>query len=115
MFQKTNHHVITIYVAAVDANNVPVGGLKMVGDHAPSNNHAESGPSDYGRWSVVNCLDCDYIKQGNLKFEPGLFEDGTWTVYLADQNGTQLSEKIPLSYSSDQNQWVWDFLFFQQK
>jgi hypothetical protein len=112
--QKTNYHVITIYVAAVDANNTPIGGLKMVGDHTPSGMHAESALSDWN-WSVANCLNCDYVKQGNLKFEPGPQTDGTWDIYLADANGTRLSKTIPLSYSSDPQQWVYDFLILQKK
>lgn len=113
-FQKTNYHNITIYVAIVDANNVPIGGLKMVGDHVPSGMHTESPLSDW-QWSAANCLGCNYIKQGNLKFEPGPFIDGTWNIYLADGNGTKLSEIIPLSYSSNPDQWVWDFLLLQHK
>jgi hypothetical protein len=112
-FQHTNYHVITIYVAAVSAGNVPIGGVKIVGDHVPSGMHAESGLSDWN-WSVVNCLDCDYIKQGNLKFEPGTFADGTWNIYLADENGTPLSAVVPLSYSADPSQWVWDFVVFRR-
>ena len=113
-FQKTSYHIITIYVAAIDANNVPVGGLKLVGDHVPSGEHAESVLSDWS-WSTANCLNCDYVKQGNLKFEPGAYVDGTWNIYLADDNGTPLSDVIPLSYSSDPQQWVWDFLILQKK
>ncbi|GAB4440326.1 MAG: hypothetical protein Fur0044_36820 [Anaerolineae bacterium] len=112
-FQRTNYHVITIYVAAVSAGNVPIGGIKVVGDHVPSGRHAESGPSDWN-WSAVNCLECDYIKQGNVKFEPGTFEDGVWNIYLADQSGTPLSPVVPLSYSADPEKWVWDFVLFRK-
>jgi hypothetical protein len=112
-FQKTNHPAIVVYVAITDANNVPVGGLKVVGDHS-SGQHVESAQSDW-RWSVVNCLDCSYAKQGNLKFEPGSFIDGTWNIYLADSNGTQLSKVVPLAYSADPAQWVWDFIIFKKK
>jgi hypothetical protein len=113
-FQKTTNHVINIYAAIVSEGNVPIGGLKLVGDHVPSGTHVESGLSDW-HWSVVNCLDCDYVKQGNIKFEPGSFSDGTWSVYLADESGTQLSKAVPLSYSTDPNQWVWDFIIFKKK
>jgi hypothetical protein len=113
-FQKTTYHVINIYVAAVTANNVPIGGLKVVGDHVPTGAHAESGLSDWN-WSVVNCLDCSYIKQGNIKFEPDTFSDGVWNIYLADPNGTQLSPVVPLPYSADPEQWVWDFIIFKKK
>ena len=113
MFQRTNYHVINVYVAAVTADNVPIGGLKLVGDHVPSGTHIESGPSDW-HWSVVNCLDCSYIKQGNVKIELGPFVDGVWNVYLADQNGTPLSPTVPLTYSADPEQWVWDFIIFRK-
>ena len=112
-FQQTNYHVITMYIAVTTDNNVPVGGLKVVGDHVPSGMHSESGLSDWS-WSVVNCLDCDYIKFGNLKFEPGTFSDGTWNIYVADAQGTPLSEVVPLSYAADSNQWVWDFIIFRK-
>jgi hypothetical protein len=112
-FQRTNYHVITIYVAVVSAGNIPIGGLKIIGDHVPSGMHAESGVSDWN-WSAVNCLDCDYVKQGNVKFEPGTFADGTWNIYVADQNGNRLSANAPLSYSADPAQWVWDFVIFRR-
>jgi hypothetical protein len=112
-FQHTNYHVITIYVAVVSAGNIPIGGLKVVGDHVPSGMHAESGPSDWG-WSAVNCLDCDYVKQGNVKFEPGTFEDGVWNIYLADQSGAPVSPVVPLTYSADPASWVWDFIIFKR-
>jgi hypothetical protein len=114
MFQKTTYHVINIYVAIVSAGNIPIGGLKVVGDHTPSGAHLESGTSDWN-WSVTNCLDCDYIKFGNLKFEPGTFSDGVWNIYVADGQGTQLSPVVPLSYSSDPEKWVWDFIIFRKK
>ena len=114
MFQKTTYHVITVYIAAVTADNVPIGGLKVVGDHAPSGEHREGPLSDWN-WSVVNCLDCDYVKFGNTKIELGPFVDGVWYVYLADPAGTQLSPVVPLTYSSNPDQWVWDFIIFKKK
>jgi hypothetical protein len=112
-FQQTNYHVINIYVAVVSEGNIPIGGLKVIGDHVPSGLHAESGLSDW-YWSVVNCLDCDYVKQGNLKFEPGTFADGVWNIYLADPSGKPLSPVAPLNYSADPTQWVWDFIIFKR-
>ncbi len=112
-FQKTSYHVITMYIGVVSEGNIPLGGYKVVGNHVPSGAHAESGISQWG-WSVVNCLDCDYVKEGNLKFEPGSFSDGVWNVYLADPGGRQLSAIVPLNYSSNPDQWVWDFLTFRR-
>lgn len=112
-FQKTSYHAVTVYAAITTFDNVPIGGLKIVGDHTPSGRHVESGLSDW-HWSVSNCLDCNYIKFGNVKFEPGTFEDGTWSIYVADAQGNQLSAAMPFSYSAAQDQWVWDFVLFRK-
>lgn len=113
-FQKTSNTTIVIFVAAVDANNTPIGGLKVVGVNASTGEQKESAPSSW-QYDAVNCLDCGYIKQGNVKFEPGPFTDTTWNVYLADGGGTQLSPMVPLSYSSSPETWVWDFIIFRKK
>ncbi len=112
-FQKTNYNAIVVFVAALDQNNTPIGGLKIVGNHT-SGQHAESPPSDWS-YSKLNCLSCSYIKQGNIKFEPGVFLDGTWNIYLADGGGNQISPTVSLSYSPDPQQWVWDFIIFKKK
>jgi len=113
MFQKTTNHGITIYIAITTLDNVPIGGLKVVGDQLPSGEHKESALSDWS-WSATNCLDCDYVKFGNLKFEPGPFSDGVWNIYVADGQGTPLSPTASFSYSSDPAQWVWDFIIFRK-
>ncbi len=111
-FQRTTNNLITMYVAIVSAGNVPVGGYKVVGDHS-AGMHVESALSDWN-WSATNCLDCDYIKFGNVKFEPGPFVDGVWNIYVADEAGTQLSPVVPLPYSTNPDQWVWDFVIFAE-
>lgn len=111
--QGTNYNAITIYVAAVDQNNTPIGDLKIVGNHS-SGLHAESAPTTWN-YSTANCLNCNYVKMGNVKFEPGPFIDGTWTVFLADNGGTQLSPAVPLSYGAAPEQWAWDFIIFKKK
>lgn len=113
-FQKTNYNGIVIFAAAVDQNNSPIGDLKLVGNLSPGDQHAES-PATTWNWSAANCLGCSYVKQGNVKFEPGPFVDGTWNIYLADGSGNQLSPTVSLSYATDANQWVWDFIIFKKK
>lgn len=112
-FQRTTYHAVNIYVSVVSEGNIPLGGYKIVGDHVPSGLHAESALSSWN-WSVVNCLDCNYIKQGNVKFEPGPIIDGAWNIYLADEGGHQVSPVLSLNYTSDPNQWVWDFVIFRR-
>jgi hypothetical protein len=112
--QGTTYNAITIYAAVLDQSNTPIGDLKIVGEQTPSGMRAES-PLTTWNYSTANCLNCNYVKQGNVKFEPGPFIDGTWTIYVADQAGTQLSPKVPLSYGSSSEQWVWDFIIFKKK
>lgn len=112
-FQKTSYHVINIYVAITTQDNVPIGDLRIIGDHTPSSQHVESAPSDW-HWSISNCLDCAYIKFGNVKFEPGTFTDGVWNIYVADLAGNRLSPVVPFSYSTEPDQWVWDFVLFKK-
>jgi hypothetical protein len=112
-FQKTTNAGILVFVAAVDQNNTPIGGMKVVGEHS-SGKRVESPPTDWS-YTAVNCLDCGYVKQGNVKFEPGPFEDGTWNVYLVDGGGSRVSPTVSLSYSPDSSQWVWDFIIFKKK
>lgn len=113
-FQKTSNTTIVVFVAAVDPNNTPIGGLKVVGVNASTGEQKESAPTSW-QYDAVNCLDCGYVKQGNVKFEPGPFTDVTWNIYLADGGGTQLSPMVPLSYSSSPETWVWDFIIFKKK
>lgn len=112
-FQKTTVQTLVIYVSVVSEGNIPLGGYKIIGDQVPSGQHIESALSTWN-WSVVNCLDCSYMKQGNLKFEPGPIADGVWNIYLADENGQPVSPVHTFSYSSAPDQWVWDFILFRR-
>lgn len=112
MFQKTNYHMITVYVAILDASGNPIGDLRVMGRH--SDGRTIESPKSTWDWSVANALE-GYVKQGNVKFEPGPQEDGIWSLYVADGAGTQLSPTVDLSYSSDPSTWVWDFIIFKKK
>ncbi|MBN1218699.1 MAG: hypothetical protein JXM69_07215 [Anaerolineae bacterium] len=111
MLQKTTNHSIFGVIAITDGNSTPLGGYYVMGEHSSGKTY-KSAESSW-KYDALSGLE-GYIKQGNVKFEPGPFEDGTWHVYVSDSNGTQLSEKIPLSYSSDPTQWVWDFIWWTQ-
>jgi hypothetical protein len=111
----TSNTNIIVFVSIVDGNNTPLGGYQVIGDSAQAigNSHIVSEPSCYD-W----CTDTGhggYAKVANAKFEPGAFIDGTWNVYLVDGGGAQVSPVVPLTYSTDPNQWRWDFIAFQAK
>jgi hypothetical protein len=110
-WQKTNYHAITNIVLITDASDTPLGGYRVVGEHSSGKTYK----SEASTWQYdkTNGLE-GYIKQGNLKVEPGLFEDGVWEIYLIDSGGTQVSDRVSWSYSSDPETWVWDFLWWSQ-
>jgi hypothetical protein len=111
--QRTSYHVITVYIAIVSEGNIPLGGYKVIADNG-AGGRIESGLSDWN-WSATNCLDCGYIKQGNLKLDLGPAVDGVWSLTLADPNGQILSNPVSFTYSSDPEQWVWDFVIFKRQ
>lgn len=108
-WQKTNAPSLSNIIAITDGNDTPLGGYFVVGEHSSGKTYK----SPESSWQYDACTGGGgYGKCGNVKFEPGGFEDGTWTIYIVDGGGTQLSDKIPLSYSSDPEQRYWDFIWW---
>lgn len=93
---KTTNPILVMYVALTDANNVPVGGLKVVGDHQPSGAHVESALSCHKDFCKRNG-EAGTIKQGNVAFEPPVYETGVWNLYVVDGGGAQVSPVIPVT------------------
>ncbi len=112
MWQKTTAPNLSNIFLITDGNGTPLGGFTVVGEHSSGISYK----SLESTWAFDNSSGYGgYIKQGNLKFEPpGGFQDGTWTVYVIDGGGTQMSDKLPLSYSSNPEQWVWDFVWWTE-
>jgi hypothetical protein len=110
-FQKTSASFMSNIMLLTDGNGTPLGGYYVMGEHSSGRTYRS--PESAWQYNALNGLE-GYIKQGNVKFEPGGFEDGTWYVYVADSSGKQLSDKIALSYSSDPSTWVWDFIWWSQ-
>jgi hypothetical protein len=109
--QKTTAIVIVNIIAITDPNGTPLGGFTVVGEHSSGKTYKSPASSwSYDASSGIG----GYIKQGNVKFEPGVFEDGTWNIYVVDGGGTQVSDKVPLTYSSAEDQRVWDFIWWSE-
>ncbi len=104
-FQTTNSWLV-ILIAATDGNNVPIGNLKVVGDHSPSGLHHESGETcfDFCKYSGL----AGTVKWGNVSFEPPRYETGVWNLYLVDGAGNQVSDLI--SVGVDFNSPGWYFI-----
>ncbi|MDM8519143.1 hypothetical protein QUF64_03790 [Anaerolineales bacterium HSG6] len=110
-WQKTNYPAIINIALISDGNGTPLGGYYVVGEHSSGKTYKS--PVSSWQYDVTNGLD-GYIKQGNVKFELGPFDDGVWHVYIVDGGGTQISDKLPLPYSSNPETWVWDFVWWAQ-
>ena len=115
MWTSTTNPWTEIFVAVTDQNNTPLGGYKVVGDAANAvTPHLESPPTCFD-WCKTTGRGGKYVKAANTTFEPGPFIDGAWNIYLVDGGGTQVSPVVTLNYSTDPNQWRWDFVYFKQK
>ena len=108
----SDYPAIIIYISITDQNNTPAGGYKVVGD-STTGLHVESAESCFS-W-CAGTTKGGYAKVANVKYEPGAFIDGTWTIRVVDGSGTQVSPAVPLNYSTDPNQWRWDFVWFRLK
>jgi hypothetical protein len=111
-FTHTNNHNIWVIIEILDPSGVPLGGYRVVGDSS-TGLHVVSEEScwDFCKHTPPG----GYAKVGNVTFEPGGFIDGTWSLYLVDGGGSQVSPVVTLSYNSDPGQWVWDHILFKRK
>jgi hypothetical protein len=108
----TTNPFMVMYVAIVDANNVPIGDMKVVGTRLDHNLTYQS-PLSTWYFEGYNAPG-EVQKSGNVKFEPpGGIETTKWIVHLEDANGVRLSEDIP--FNTDQNDKQWYFLMFRRK
>ena len=104
----TNNPILVMYIALTDGSNVPVGGLKVVGDHAPSGDHWVSAASCFD-FCKVNGLE-GTLKFGNVTFEPPRYETGVWNLYVIDGGGNQVSNVVPIQVDFNSPGWFFVML-----
>jgi hypothetical protein len=104
----TSNSILVMYIGLTDGNNVPVGGLKVVGDHQPSGTHWESQPSCFD-FCKVNGI-AGTRKFGNVTFEPPSYETGTWYLRVVDGGGAQVSDVIPIQVDFNSPGWFFMLL-----
>lgn len=104
----TTNPILVIYIALTDPNNVPIGGLKVVGDHTPSGLHWESAEScfDFCKASGTKGT----IKFGNVTFEPPRYETGVWNLRVVDGGGTPVSDVISVPIDASSPGWFFMLL-----
>lgn len=108
----TTNSFLVIYVAIVDANEIPIGGMKIVGTRL---DHHLSYESPLSTWHYEGySAPGQSVKTGNLKFEPpGGIETTSWLLHLADANGARQSADIP--FDTDENNRQWYFIKLKRK
>lgn len=112
-FTHTTNNFTLIFVEILDSGkNIPLGGYKVVGD-STTGLHYESAESC---WDFCGMTPPGgYAKVANVKFEPGPFIDGAWSIYVVDGGGKQVSPVVTFPYSTNPDQWVWDHVLFRKR
>lgn len=107
----TANSFLTGYIAIVNDQEIPIGGLKAVGDFAPGGAHYESPLSNW--FFDGQTAPGAVTKESSVKFEPpGAVESGTWFIHLEDEGGTRLSADTTVS--TDPNNVEWFYIKFKQ-
>ncbi len=107
---STTSTQLVMYIAVTNGSNVPIGGMKIIGDHSPSGAHVESPPTCF-EWCAPTAPGGD-AKVGNVKFEPPAYEAGTWTLKLVDGGGALAAAPVTIPVDPANPQWY--FLLFRQ-
>lgn len=108
---RTTNPFLTGYVAIVNAQEIPIGGVKAVGSFDPGGAQFETSLS---KWFFEGySAPGPVIKSSSVKFEPpGSIQPGTWTIHLEDEHGTRLSEDVFIATDPDNPEWF--FVKFKQ-
>lgn len=107
----TSNWFLTGYIAVVNYQEIPIGGVKAVGTFEPGGAYHESPLS---KWFFEGySAPGPVIKSSSVKFEPpGGIQEGTWSIHLEDEWGTRLSEDVSITTDPDTPRWF--FVKFKQ-
>jgi hypothetical protein len=107
----TSNWFLTGYIAIVNSQEIPIGGIKAVGIFEPGGLRHESPLSQW--FFDGKTAPGAVVKTSSVKFEPpGGIEAGTWTIHLEDECGTRLSGDVAIR--TDPSQPEWFFIKFKQ-
>ncbi len=96
---------LTGYIAIVNAQEIPIGGVKAVGVFEPGGQRHESPLS---KWFFdVATAPGVVAKKGSVKFEPGGIQLGTWFIHLENEQGARLSEDVSINTDPSSPQWFY--------
>lgn len=107
----TSNQFLTGYIAIVNAQEIPIGGVKAVGTFEPGDARHESPLSPW--FFDVRTSPGVVVKTGSVKFEPpGGIQAGTWFIHLENEQGDRLSEDVTIN--TDPASPKWFYIKFKQ-
>lgn len=104
----TNHLDFDVFIAVTDANNKPLNGYRVVGQHS-SGVQAESEVSA-PEWTH-NSGAMQY-KAGNIKYSVPQSPGGTWVLQLVDENDEPVAPAVEFPF--DPANPTWYFLLYRK-
>jgi hypothetical protein len=108
---RTTVPFLTGYIAIVNAQEIPIGGVKVVGVFEPGGQRHESPLS---KWFFdVATAPGAVAKSGSVKFEPGGIQAGTWFIHLENEQGVRLSEDLAINTDPANPEWF--YVKFKQR
>jgi hypothetical protein len=96
---------LTGYIAIVNGQEIPIGGVKAVGLFEPGGQRHES-PLSQWLFDVATAPGA-VAKTGSVKFEPGGIQAGTWYIHLENEQGIRLSEDVGINTDPDNPEWFY--------
>jgi outer membrane biosynthesis protein TonB len=104
----TSHPNFDVYIAITDANNTPLSGYRVLGQHS-GGLQVESQISA-NAWTANS--GAMHYKAGNIKYEVPDSPGGVWSLQLVDEAGHQVAPSVELSFDSSDPTWY--FVLYRQ-
>ena len=100
---QTSNHFLTGYIAIVNNQEVPIGGMKVIGRFQPGDIYYETALSNwfFEGYSAPGAV----LKSGSVKFEPGGIQKGTWSLHLANEQGDRFSDDVLIHTDPAHKEW----------
>ncbi len=105
---STNHTNFDVYIAITDADNRPLAGYRVVGQH--SGGMQKESDVSANRWTQNS--GAMHYKAGNIKYEVFNSPGGVWTLQLVDEGGQPMAPLLEFPF--DTNSPAWYFVLYRR-
>ena len=103
----TNHLDFDVFIAITDADNKPLGGYQVLGQHSDGLQlDSEISAND---WTVNS--GAMHYKGGNIKYTMLNSPEGVWTLQLVDEARNPVAPAIEFSF--DPSNPAWYFILYR--